>query len=145
MVAGRTATRLRGRTSPRGEPANGRALFVVNADGSDLRQLTPWTLNAGERPDWSPDGKLILFKAPSKGQHGNLYTIDPDGSGLKQLTRYPAPRAVFSGSFSPDGKWITFSRGPGYPGIFVMHADGTGVRQITRGGWHNTPDWGPAG
>ena len=61
-------------TSPRGEPANSRALFVVNADGSDLRQLTPWGLDAGDRPDWSPDGELILFKAPAKGQHGNLYT-----------------------------------------------------------------------
>jgi TolB protein len=130
-------------TSPRGEPANSRALFVVNADGSDLRQLTPWSLDAGGRPDWSPDGELILFKAPAKGQHGNLYTINADGSGLKQLTRYPAPKAVFSGSFSPDGKWITFSRFAG-PAIFVMRADGTGVRQITRGGWHNAPDWGPA-
>jgi TolB protein len=131
-------------TSPRGEPANSLALFVVDADGSDLRQLTPWSLNAGERPDWSPDGKLILFKAPAKGQHGNLYTIDPDGSGLKQLTRYAAPRPLFSGSFSPDGKWITFSRGPGYPGIFVMRADGTGVRRVTSDGWHNAPDWGSA-
>ena len=131
-------------TSPRGEPANSLALFVVNADGSGLRRLTPWSLNAGDRPDWSPDGELILFKAPAKGQHGNLYTIEPDGSGLKQLTHDPAPRAVFSGSFSPEGKWITFSRGPGYPGIHVMRADGTGVRRITRGGWHNNPDWGPA-
>ena len=131
-------------TSPRGEPANSRALFVVNADGSDLRQLTPWSLNAGDKPDWSPDGERILFKAPAKRQHGNLYTINPDGSGLKQLTRYPASMPLFSGSFSPDGTRITFSRGPGYPGIFVMRADGTGVRQITRGGWHNVPDWGPA-
>ena len=131
-------------TSPGGEPANSLALFVVNADGSDLRQLTPWSLNAGDKPDWSPDGERILFKAPAKRQHGNLYIVNPDGSGLKQLTRYPAPRAVFSGSFSPDGRWITFSRGPGYPGIFVLRADGTGVRQITRGGWHNVPDWGSA-
>lgn len=130
--------------SPRGRPANSRALFVVDDDGSDLRQLTPWSLNAGDRPDWSPDGDLILFKAPAKGQHGNLYTIKPDGSGLEQLTRYPAPRAVFSGSFSPDGNWITFSRGPGYPGVFVMRANGTGVRQVTRGGYHVAPDWGPA-
>jgi TolB protein len=130
-------------TSSRGEPANGHALFVVDADGSGLRRLTPWSLDAGERPDWSPDGESILFKAPAGGQHGNLYAINPDGSGLKQRTHYPAPKAVFSGSFSPDGKWITFSRFSG-PGIFVMRADGTGVRQITRRGWHNSPDWGPA-
>jgi TolB protein len=131
-------------TAPSGRPANSRAIFVVNVDGSGLRQLTPWSLAAGERPDWSPKGDLILFKAPAKGQHGNLYTISPDGSGLEKLTDYSPPTPVFAGSFSPDGKWITFSRGPGYPRVAVMRADGTGVRQVTSGGWHNTPDWGPA-
>ena len=56
------------------------ALFVVNSDGSGLRQLTPWSLDAGDRADWSPDGTLILFRAPAKNNRGNLYTIHPDGS-----------------------------------------------------------------
>jgi Tol biopolymer transport system component len=132
--------------SPLGDPAKGRALFVIDADGSGQRQLTPWSLN-GEDPDWSPDGKLILFRSGSgREQHGNLYTINPDASGLKRLTRYPAPKAVFSGSFSPDGKWITFSRfAPGgpYPAVFVMHPDGTGIRQITKGIYDLGADWGP--
>ena len=42
-------------TTPTGAPANSLALFVVNADGSGLRRLTSWSLNAGDRPDWSPD------------------------------------------------------------------------------------------
>ena len=135
------------RNSPLGEPANRRALFVINADGSGQRQLTPWSLN-GSDPDCSPDGKTVLFRSvPGREQHGNLYTINPDGSGLKQLTRYPAPKAVFSGSFSPDGKWITFSRFSGvtpYPGIFVMRASGTGVRPVSSGEYNVAPDWGAA-
>lgn len=140
-----------------GDPANQRALFVINADGSAQRQLTPWSLNGGGRLDWSPDGKLILFRvAVAKKAHGNIYTVHPDGSGLKQLTRYPAPKAVFSGSFSPDGKWITFSRFSGstpYPTIFAMHTDGTGVRRVTRRDdaapagrtdLNYSPDWGSA-
>jgi Tol biopolymer transport system component len=130
-----------------GEPAKHRALFVINADGSESRQLTPWSLDAGD-PDWSPDGRLILFRSVSgREQHGNLYTVSPDGSGLKQLTRYPFPKAVFSGSFSPDGKWITFSRfkvNDPYPAVFVMRVNGTGVRQVSRGGYNVAPDWGPA-
>jgi TolB protein len=130
-----------------GEPAKRRALFVVNADGSDeARQLTEWSLN-GSDPDWSPDGKLILFRSvPGREQHGNLYTVNPDGGGLKQLTSYPAPKAVFPGSFSPDGEWITFSRftSSPYPGIFVMRTNGTGVRQVSSGGYNVAPDWGPA-
>jgi Tol biopolymer transport system component len=130
-----------------GEPARRRALFVINADGSEQRQLTPWGLN-GSEPDWSPDGTTILFRSvPGREQHGNLYTIDADGSDLKQLTRYPSPKAVFSGSFSPDGKWITFARFWGtdpYPAIFVMRANGADVRQVSPQGNNVAPDWGPS-
>ncbi len=131
-----------------GEPADGRALFVIEADGSGQRQLTPWSLNAGgARPDWSPNGRLILFRvAGAKRQHGNIYTVHPDGSGLKQLTRYPEPKSVGeeSSSFSPDGKWITFSRfsTTAYPEIFVMRSDGMGVRQLTTTQGNFSPDWG---
>jgi TolB protein len=128
--------------SPRGEPAKAHALFVVNADGSDLRELTPWSLNAGDSPDWSPDGKQILFKAPASVQHGNLYTIATDGTGLHRLTNYPARTAVFLGSFSPDGRWITFAKSAD---VFVMRVDGTGARQVSRGVSAWSPDWGAAG
>ena len=141
--------------SSTGESLNQRALFIVNSDGSGLLQLTPWDLDAGDRPDWSPDGTLILFRVISAAHklHGNLYTIRPDGSGLKQLTNYSAPKAVLSGSFSPDGNWITFSRFSGtsaYPAIFVMRADGSNVQQVTRTNRSThrqpidfQPDWGP--
>ena len=129
------------------DPPNRRALFIVNADGSDLRQLTPWSLNAGDSPDWSPDGRLILSGTVSiaNRHHGNLHTIHPDGSGLTKLTDYPAPKTVLTGSFSPDGKWITFSRftdGP-YPAVYVMRANGTDVRRVTLDAAVYEPDWGP--
>ena len=132
-----------------GDPANGKALFVIGANGSGQRQLTPWSLNAGGgRLDWSPDGKLILFRVGgAKKQHGDIYTVHPDGSGLKQLTRYPAPKTVELGSFSPDGKWITFNRFSGsspYPDLFAMRSDGTGLRQITTTAANFSPDWGRA-
>jgi TolB protein len=131
-----------------GDPAKGRALFVVDANGSNLRQLTPWELNGGGKSDWSPDGKLILFSSvsPAHEKHGNLYTIHPDGSQLKRLTNYSEPKTVGTGSFSPDGKWIVFYRftSSPYPGIFVMRANGTGVRQVTASKYAFVPDWGPA-
>jgi TolB protein len=130
------------------DPPNRRAFFIIGVDGTGLRQLTPWSLNAGGRPDWSPDGKLILFRtiSLSNRHHGNLYTIHPDGTGLKKLTSYPAPKTVLNGSFSPDGKWITFSRftdGP-YPAVHVMRLDGTGVRRVTSNAAVYDVDWGPA-
>ena len=76
------------------DPPNRHALFIVNTDGTELRQLTDWGFNAGDDPDWSPDGRLILFRTIGRPKrlHGNLYTIHPDGSALMQLTRYPAPK-----------------------------------------------------
>lgn len=130
------------------EPPNRRALFVVNADGSGLRQLTPWSLNAGDDADWSPDGRLILFRtvSTSNRHHGNLHTIRVDGTGLTRLTDYPAPKTVGSPTFSPDGKWIAFSRftdGP-YPAIYVIRATGKDVRRVTRNEAVYELDWGPA-
>jgi TolB protein len=130
------------------EPPNRRALFIVGIDGSGLRQLTPWSLNAGDSPDWSPDGTLILFRtvSVSNRHHGNLHTIRPDGSGLTKLTSYPAPKTVLTGSFSPDGKWIVFSRfsDSPYPAVYVIHPDGSGLRRVSHDSGAYEPDWGPA-
>ena len=76
------------------------AVFTVAADGTGLRQLTPWKLLAGD-PDWSPDGSVIVFgthpllEFPDAGQ-SELYTIRPDGTGQRQLTSYgpTGPRAT---------------------------------------------------
>ena len=54
--------------SPLARPADGRALFVVRADGTHRRRITPWALGAGDNPDWSPDGKLILFRSTRRGR-----------------------------------------------------------------------------
>jgi Tol biopolymer transport system component len=43
------------------------AVFVMNADGDNPRRLTPWSLDAGDHPRFSPDGSLILFRAHIAG------------------------------------------------------------------------------
>jgi len=128
-------------------PHDGRAIFVVNADGSGLRQVTPWKLDAGGHPDWSPDGRRILFRSPSSDVFGsNIYTIRPDGTGLRQLTRFAGNVEVLSSSFSPDGRFIVFARTGtgGLPDLFVMRSNGTELRRLTRTAkWDSNPDWGP--
>jgi TolB protein len=136
--------------SARGRPRNRRALFVVKRDGSGLRRITGWTLNAGDGPDWSPDGTRILFRSVPRNDAdrpgGNLYTIRPDGSGLKRLTRFGPETILHDASFSPDGRWIVLSKGgrTGEPDLFVMRADGTGLRRLTRTPqWESAPVWAP--
>src|SRR6266540_5874097 len=57
--------------------ANGRAIYIVNADGTNLRRVTPWRLKAGDHPDWSPDGTSILFRtiADSHGDFSPLRAL----------------------------------------------------------------------
>jgi TolB protein len=128
------------------KPASAHAIFVARADGSARRRITPWALDAGDDPDWSPDGKLILFHSQEGGlAQGQLYVIRPDGKGMRQLTHAKEGTWIGSASFSPDGKWITFAKAGrgGAADVFVMHTDGSGIRPVTRTAlWDSAPDWG---
>jgi TolB protein len=84
-------------------------LFVMNADGSNQRQITRLG-GANFGPSWTPDGRRIVFSSNYKNPRGgnfDLYLINPDGSGLEQLTTSP----VFDGfpMFSPDGKKLVWA------------------------------------
>jgi Tol biopolymer transport system component len=128
-----------------------RAVFVIDAEGGNPRRLTPWSLRGGE-PDWSPDGSRIVFTSNEDGPSkvsANLYTVRPDGRGLMQLTHARGGHVQYlSASFSPDGRWLTVSRTPGSgkngnADVYVMHVDGTGLRQVTRAAtWDSSTDWG---
>ncbi len=134
--------------SPLSKPALKHAVFVARADGSGQRQITPWSLDAGDNPDWSPDGKLILFRSYEGGaKQSQIYVVRPGASGLRPLTHFEPGTTVLSYSFSPDGEWITFAKSGqgGQPDIFVMRANGTDIRAVTRTTlWDSAPDWGPA-
>jgi Tol biopolymer transport system component len=134
--------------SPLSKPTGAHALFVARADGSAQRQITPWSLDAID-PEWSPDGKQILFRSYDGGAaQSQIYVVRPDGSGRRPLTHAKSGTTVLSSSYSPDGKWITFSQSgrAGQPDIFVMRANGTAIRPVTRTtAWDSAPDWGPAG
>jgi TolB protein len=91
------------------------AIFIVDVDGSNLRRLTPWDMLAGD-PDWSPKGDLIVFSTYplrefESSDPSELYTMRPDGSGIKALTSNgeDGPRAT-EPRWTPDGKAILYVR-----------------------------------
>jgi Tol biopolymer transport system component len=84
-------------------------LFVMNRDGSNLRQLTKLG-GANFAPSWHPDGKRLIFASnihDPKGRNFDLYLINVDGTGLEQVTF----NGTFDGfpMFSPDGKRLVFA------------------------------------
>jgi TolB protein len=133
--------------SSQGSPRQGHAIVVINTDGSGVLRLTPWGLKAGDAPDWSPDGNLIVFRSnvDIDTKQSQIYVVRPDGSGLKQLTHFKSGTKVLSSSFSPDGKWIVFgAKGKGgNPDVYVMRTNGKAMRPLTRTGqWDSAADWG---
>ena len=65
-----------------------REIYVINADGSNLRQLTHNTL-WDEGPAWSPDATKLAFSSGADDLHLDIWTMNVDGSDPRQLTTYP--------------------------------------------------------
>jgi TolB protein len=128
------------------------AVFVMNADGSGARRVTPWGLRAGDHPDWSPVGQRILVTTNVEGPSSvssNKYSVKPDGTGLHALTHATGGSVQWmSSSYSPDGKWIVVARRTAVENasVWVMHADGTHARPVTHAhySWDSAPDWSSA-
>jgi TolB protein len=128
-------------------------IFTIANDGSDLRRVTPEGMNVDD-PVWSPDGSLILFQSPPEANQGgeqNIYTIHPDGTGLKQLTAHLSSDAEGKQGtnhawWSPDGSKIVFSHNPGMNDVadlFVMDRDGSDLHAIAETPLNeNAPVWG---
>jgi Tol biopolymer transport system component len=119
----------------KGEATEG--LYVMNADGTAVRRITPAGREA-QYAAWSPAGDRIAFTYFEAGGF-DLFTIRPDGSGLRRLTRDGAGGENNWAMWSPDGNKIAWGRGES---VWVMNADGSGKRMVTDAG--GVPGaWGP--
>ena len=115
----------------------------MTPDGSSPRKL----VDQGPvgHPEWSPDGQRIAFL---RGSH--IYVVDRNGSNLSKLVEADSPAA-----WSPDGGSIAFLRGDNRDSLFVINADGSGLRKIVdidpifgqTTGWVGIPylSWSPDG
>jgi len=121
-------------------------LRILNVEDRSVRVLT----NAYDNvPDWSPDGKLIVFTRKLADGNFDIFTIHPDGSGLRRLTTsgandahavwtadgrilwnsgyygFKEEAALYDNSFQPYGQ------------IWIMNADGSNKRVLTDSLWED--------
>lgn len=102
-------------------------LFVARADGSAPRLLT--TSNDGRRPQWSPDGKTIVFCDRERNK-SSIDVINTDGTGKARLTD---PKLNASDPiWSAGGKEIAFTAPVhGKLQVHLMNFDGSQLRVLT--------------
>ena len=82
-----------------------------------------------EGPQYSPDGKRIVFQSTRSG-YFEIWRADADGSNLVQLTNFNGP-LTGTPRWSPDGRQISFDTRPGpHPNVHVISADGGPVRRF---------------
>jgi Tol biopolymer transport system component len=131
---------------------------VMNSDGAEERTLLPGLAGAFDSRianlQWSPDGSQIAFVSEvgltvahwriveGAGSYFSLHLINSDGSNPRQLVRNIDRRF----SWTPDGEWLL--SGFRYGDIFLVHAIGTGLTQLTddsgdREIANEQPDWLP--
>jgi Tol biopolymer transport system component len=124
-------------------------IWIIEADGTGQRRLSPPS-ERSEAPDWSPDGKRIVFHQWNvpydyDSESVDIYVVNTDGSEPRQLTDGSGPNE--DPAWSPDGKRIAFSKEgeAGYE-VWVMNADGSEQRRVTRRRVsEHSPAWSPNG
>ena len=123
-------------------------IWVINADGKNPIRLTDGLVDT--YPDWSPDGKKILYDAHRLPEghnlgHGGIAVMDADGKN-KRLVKNA--RGLHP-TWSPDGKRIASISGRNAGDnhqIYVMDVDGRNRKRLTRDFVHKRlPSWSPDG
>jgi TolB protein len=112
------------------------AVFVMNAEGTGVRQIShvPAKEGGAQWPVWSPDGRRLAVQVNSRTQKGSahLWIVDVATGEAHKLAAHDAAYLDETPSWFPDGKRLAFqSNRTGRMEVWTMGADGTGARQVT--------------
>jgi Tol biopolymer transport system component len=132
-------------------------IYRIHPDGTGLQQLTDDPA-FDDQGTLSPDGKTLAFVSTRGSGTANLWLMDVGSKTFTNVTKHRSGN--FRPSWSPDGKWIAFTSDrdaqPGvFPGmwehlqstgVYVVRADGKGLRRLTRkDGVAGSPSWSADG
>jgi Tol biopolymer transport system component len=117
----------------------------------DLPSRKVWVLTTeyDNLPGWSPDGRRIVFTRKTSAANVDVFTIRPDGTGLRRLTTSGANDGHAVWTYAGRIMWNSGMYGfrdeatlyddtfQPYGQIFVMHADGSNKRIVTDSLWED--------
>lgn len=122
-------------------------IWIVDADGQGLRNLTDDKQRFHEFPTWSPDGSQIAYHSYENGGEGDIFIMNADGSGKTNITN--SALGEWWPDWSPDGSKIAFhiieSGKPYY--ISTINVDGSGRSTLLQdeSAYFGNPSWSPDG
>jgi len=119
-------------------------IYSMEADGTEVDNLTDDNGASNFDPSWSPDGTKILFRKETGGP-SHIWVMNADGSDPISLTN--DRWSDFNPSWSPDGTKIAFDRVmDGNSDIWIMNADGSDQTNVTNDApTELKPSWSPDG
>jgi Tol biopolymer transport system component len=110
-------------------------ITTMKTDGSDEVSLTDDIPFESYQPEYTPDGKQIVFASQAGGLVSAVWIMNADGSNKRRLT--DAPLEAGGPDISPDAKRVAFYSQQNTPrpaAVWVMNVDGSSQQRLTRGG-----------
>jgi Tol biopolymer transport system component len=135
-----------------GQQGNRKSLYTVRRNGTHMRKIVGFRFdvcNCGG--DWAPNGSRIVSSDQAgptavPGKASNVFTIRPDGTGLRYVTHSRNVDIYLSvGTYSPDGRWIVYKRvtADGRNRLMQIHPSGDAATLIAKvPGDFRWRDWG---
>jgi TolB protein len=120
------------------------AVFVVNADGTGLRQITPSGVG-GLSAQWSPNGEMIAFTSGCCGLP-QAWIVHPDGSGLRRVTTAVNRDFFVTPVWSPDSSKLLLDKVDrnNQASVWTTNLDGSGLLKLADTPQASILDWGSA-
>jgi TolB protein len=140
--------------SPRVSPDNTRLAFAsLGKYGFQLKMYSlilgryvafPNGSTGATSPAWAPSGKEIAYAAAPSGQF-EVWIADSNGNLARRVTNLRGGNVSPAYNPKTGGEMAFISGRTGLPQLYIMNTDGSGVQQMTDGGYASSPSWSPNG
>jgi Tol biopolymer transport system component len=126
----------------------GRAAMPASTSAVTSAVTSAWPRATGVRNGRIAFSTGFIQPDPDLSGHSQVFTVNPDGTDLHQLTHVPKGSAAGDPDWSPNGRRIAYvSNTAGNFALFVMNADGAHKHRVAyTNGWdYFQPRWSPDG